>query len=152
MNITEDLRLTVTPTELENLIGLDSIRALYSEFKAYDDAFPVNKIVLRRTTLYNKKHIEFHTDPNVSFMFVWLNADEIEGGGPVYLTGDGVTPTKPVTGAGLFQSENVVHGISPFIGTRYILGLLGESVDSADILKDMISVSSKKKYVAMEEL
>lgn len=113
-NVTEDMRLVLTPEDLQSLIGLESTRKLHSEFKAYHGTYPVSKIIICCSNIDDNKRIKFHLDPSCQDMFVSLNAEEIEGDSHVYLAGDGATWIEPVTGFTIFQSESVVHSTSPF--------------------------------------
>ena len=137
-NVTDDFRLEVTPEELKNLIGSESVHKLHTAFQTFDKKFPVSRIVLRRTHQTGDQSLEWHNDGPTQFMLVSLNGDELVGGDLHDLTREGTIPTTANTGDGFIHTSSIVHAVSKFEGTRYILGLLGESLDSQDIFQESI--------------
>ena len=138
MDIQEDFRFEVSPSKLETLISLDSIRSMFKAYKNYASDFPVSRVVMRRTSLNGDKHIQYHNDGDTAVMHVWLNEDGVEGGNLVYLNRDGVSKVEAKPGAAALHGDKIVHGITPLNGTRYILILLGDSKIHDDVLEPMM--------------
>jgi len=138
--ITEDFVVDITPSELKNLIGMDSIRAMYKTFKEFNPDFPVSRINVRRTALTGGKHIHYHVDGASMVMHVWLNGgDELDGGNFFYLGQNNTTKIETTMGAATVHGKEIVHGISSFNGTRYTLLFVGDRIHSKDVLTDMMA-------------
>jgi len=111
---------------------------MYKAFKQHDASFPVSDIVIRRSALDQDRHIQYHIDGDSSVMHVWLN-DDADGGNLFYLDQNGMTKIEVTMGTGVFHSDNIVHGVSSFTGTRYILLFIGPTVNHDDVLADVIN-------------
>jgi hypothetical protein len=76
---------------------------------------------------------------------VWLdmlNRDELDGGDFHYVMRDGIVPPTLRNGDGVMHSGDIVHAVSGFEGTRYILFLMGEKNKEAELLKDLVMPES----------
>jgi hypothetical protein len=125
-NITQDFSFNVSVATLNSLIGLENTNKMYTAFNDFDSSFSVNDIIFRRTRARGDSHIRYHNDGHMSVLHVSLNGDELEGGGSFhYITSNGIVNPDFRTGYGIAHGHQIIHGISSFTGTRYILALQG---------------------------
>eukprot|EP00416_Gambierdiscus_australes_P020546 CAMPEP_0171068776 /NCGR_PEP_ID=MMETSP0766_2-20121228/8766_1 /TAXON_ID=439317 /ORGANISM="Gambierdiscus australes, Strain CAWD 149" /LENGTH=422 /DNA_ID=CAMNT_0011525125 /DNA_START=26 /DNA_END=1294 /DNA_ORIENTATION=- len=120
-----DLKLEVSPGELDGLLGSGAVRALVACAKAVlgKQEAAVKQVVLRRRAVREDKQecIPFHRDFSVAVVSVALNSDF--KGGHLYFAMHGriVCPYRPI-GCATAHNDAVVHGVSRLeSGVRYVL-------------------------------
>ena len=143
-NITEDFLYHLTPEELQSMVNLKSIQAMYHTLKNFNPEFPVSRVSLRRTDNTGSKHIRYHIDGPSTVMHVWLNDPrDLEGGGKyLFLGRNGTTKIDNIPGLAIVHGDEIVHGVAAFKGVRYTLLLVGDHKDSTDILEPVCTSSS----------
>ena len=125
-----DLRLSLTESALEQLIGAASLERLRVAFGGLFDT-----IKLRRVAAIGQC-VAFHCDYSKRTMQVALNGDdEYDGGRLTFATADGfLQPARP-RGSATTHTNSLVHGVSTLArGVRYGLFLCdtkGSGVDLA---------------------
>lgn len=124
-NITDDFRLDLTMEDIVALIGTEATEKVQNAFQEFTQE-PVTEVVVRRSQNDGSRHIQYHTDGPLAVMHLYLNGDNLDGGNLHYLTHDGVVGTTAPTGHGIFHQGGVVHGVSSFVGTRYIFIFLAK--------------------------
>ena len=121
---TTDIRVPISQSELERLIGATSVHALINLFPCITNTTTC-KMVLRRCSAHGMC-INFHRDNALHTVQVALNGDDqYDGGRLVYATPSGVfIPHRP-TGAVTVHNNGIVHGVTKLEeGVRYGLFLL----------------------------
>ena len=124
-----DLRLSLTESALEQLIGAASLERLRAAFGG-----PFDAVRLRRAAAVGQC-VPFHCDFSKRTMQVALNGDdEYDGGRLTFATADGfVQPARP-RGSATTHTNSLVHGVSTLArGVRYGLFLCDTKGGGVDL-------------------
>ena len=116
----EDYKLTLSRSQLQDLIGEESFNELETLFGQHYD-----EILIRRCQAHGQ-FIKFHTDVSKRTLQVALNGDEdYEGGRLIFATnGALIAPERP-EGTVTIHQNDIAHGVSLLeSGIRYGLFLL----------------------------
>lgn len=128
-----DFVTTVSESDLRQVIGADSLRAIVDLFERFGAPGAPNRICLRyteaRTNPVGPAHncIDFHTDQSRKTMQVVLNGDEeYDGARLIFATHDGFTSLpRRRPGAYSIHEWDMVHGVTALrAGARYALFFL----------------------------
>eukprot|EP00466_Bigelowiella_natans_P012142 jgi/Bigna1/85969/estExt_fgenesh1_pg.C_70142 len=117
----DDLKMNISLSSLETLIGKKSVNACLHAFGR-----PPSRVVLRRCAAIGK-HINFHTDVSRATMQVALN-EEYSGGRLVFATERGFEIPLRRAGTATIHDNRIVHGVTQLRGgIRYGLFFLEEN-------------------------
>lgn len=135
-----DNRLEVLPAELATMLSAERIRSLHNIFLDFTEGAAVTKVIMRITsvTADEPKHVQYHNDGPFDVMHMYLNS--VGGGGNLnYLTSNGEVSAKAATGHAVMHRNGIVHGVSSFLGTRYILIFMNGSQKSStfDVIRPL---------------
>lgn len=137
-----DDRISVAPSEFAQLLPPSRIRALHETFLDFSQGASVTHIVIRITTISPEeegppKHVRYHNDGSFDVMHMYLNS--VGGGNLHYLTSQGHQAAAAETGHAVLHRNGIVHGVSSFEGTRYILIFMNgvEKAPKSDVLRPL---------------
>lgn len=118
----DDLKIDLSITELEGLVGAEAVASLAALF-----ASRIDQIKIRRVEAGPSRHvINFHTDVSLRTMQITLNdEEEYEGGRVVYATKDGIQQPARPAGSVTIHDNTIPHGVTEMVrGIRYGLFFL----------------------------
>jgi hypothetical protein len=119
-SVSDDVKLELTKSALEGLIGEEACGRLVGLFSG-----PIDQILVRRTAVGvaggGPIYIKFHTDTHLRTMQVMLNDETAYSGGRVvFATDQGFRQPRRAAGTATIHGGRVVHGVTGLeAGVRY---------------------------------